>query len=152
MIWSADQLLRSDIQKGDIVVWGLTSLFRFPYYSDNKLIHVNSRLYQQDPKLKKIVKPDVLLSKNNFYQTLTSVHCVINFCEKIKADLIIASLLDNDIVHHIKDYPNLVMLSGLWGQEPTESFFDIGTDNQHPGPKTHQFYADEICKKLNFML
>lgn len=153
IIWSANQLLRSDIQEGDIVVWGLTSSFRLPYYADNnKLIHVNGRLYQQNPILEKIVKPDVLLGKNNFYQTLTSVHCVINFCEKIKANLIIASLMDNEIVHHIKDYPNLIMLSKLWGRELKELFFDIGTDNEHPGPKTHQFYADEICKKLNFML
>lgn len=152
IVWSANQLLRSDIKEGDIVVWGLTSSFRLPYYSDNKLRHISTRSYELDPMLEKIVKLDALFGENNFYQALTSVHCVINFCEKIKADLIIASLLDNEIVHHIKDYSNLVMLSNLWGRELKELFFDVGTDNEHPGPKTHQFYADEICKKLNFML
>jgi hypothetical protein len=152
IIWSADQLLRSDIREGDTVVWGLTSSFRLPYYADNKLIHVNGRLYQQQPTLEKIVKPDALLGKNNLYQTLTSVHSVINFCQKIKANLVVASLMDNDIVHYIRDYPNLIMLSNLWGRESKELFFDLGLDNEHPGPRTHQFYADEICNKLNFML
>ena len=30
-----------------------------------------------------------------------------------------------------------------------DNFLDFGTDNMHPGIKTHQYYAELIIKKIN---
>lgn len=150
--WAADQILRSDITENDIVVWGLTSHLRTAYYHDDELIHVNHNLYLRNPHFAKILDPDHLSDANNFYHILSNVYQVINFCRQIKAHLIIASLLDNDVVYYIKDFPNLVMLSNLWGRDKQEMFADLGTDKEHPGPITHQFYADEICRKISQLI
>jgi hypothetical protein len=66
--------------------------------------------------------------------------------------LILASLIDNKILSCIRDFPNLVVLSKLWGRGPKDLFIDQGTDNSHPGLKTHQYYADEIYKKISNQL
>ena len=68
LIWASDQLLRSDIRSGDIVVWGLTDFCRFPYYDiDNKMLrHVNSSAFKKDKKLKhnKHLKNIIFLNLN----------------------------------------------------------------------------------------
>jgi hypothetical protein len=150
--WSVDQILRSDIRPGDIVVLGLTSHLRLPYYHNDKVMHVNSSTYVESPNFEKILSIDTLTGKDTLYRSLTGIFQVINFCQHAQAKLIIASLMSDELVPYLKDLPNFIMLYKLWGRELTNMFADLGFDNQHPGPKTHQFYADEICKKLNFML
>jgi len=146
IMWAADQILRSDIREGDIVVWGLTSHRRFPYFNNNSIKHVKVSPYSTIEEL------DELDSENLLYRNLTSVFQVSNFCKKIKCKLILASLIDNKILSCIRDFPNLVVLSKLWGRGPKDLFIDQGTDNSHPGLKTHQYYADEIYKKISNQL
>lgn len=148
IIWAADQILRSDIRKNDTVILGLTSHQRIPYYHDQRLIHVNSGCYLRDSNLKNIVSLDILTSENSFYQTLSSVFQVINFCKQLKVNLVIASLLDNDIVYYIKNFPKLTVISNIWGRENQNRFLDFGSDAEHPGPKTHQYYANKIYQKI----
>ena len=45
LAWAADKILRSDIKKDDIVVWGLTSLFRFTAYHEKQLVRLNANSY-----------------------------------------------------------------------------------------------------------
>lgn len=138
--WQADQILRSDIRKGDTVVWGMTSDHRYPFYTDNCVKHVKAgNLYG--------CSIDDLDNSNRHYQNLTSVYQVINFCQKIEAKLILVSVLNRNIVHHLNN-TNLIMLHNLWGRESWELFLDLGTDGEHPGPETHKLYAKEIYKLI----
>ena len=140
--WQADQLLRSDIRKGDTVVWGITSDNRFPLYTDNSVKHVsNMHLYG--------CNIDDLDNTNRHYQNLTSVYQVINFCKKIEAKLILASVLNRNIIHYLQD-TNLSMLYHLWGRDHTKTFLDVGSDGSHPGTETHKLYAQEIYKLINY--
>jgi hypothetical protein len=145
--WASDQILRSDIRAGDIVVWGLpydrpvrTSPSLYQWYTQS-LYYIN-QFSQQSLDTE-------ILPNADFYQNLTSIHQVINFCDKIKSNLIIASFLDNNIIYYLKDVENLIVLSGIWGKDYDELFLDCGWDNHHPGPVTHKFYADEIYKKIS---
>lgn len=150
--WAADQIMRSDIRHGDVVIWGLTSDNRIPYYTNDDIRHVNLSTYLKDREFEKILPLDELCSKNTFYRNLISVFQVSNFCQKINATLIFASLLDNDVIPHLRNFPNLIVLSNLWGREATEFFLDLGSDSTHPGPISHKFYANEIYKKYQDLL
>lgn len=150
--WAADQILRSDIRDGDAVIWGLTSDNRIPYFVNDNITHVNSSTYLLDREFEKVLPLDELCSENTFYRNLISVFQVSNFCQKIGATLIFASLLDNDVISHIKNFPNLIVLSNLWGRDLSDRFLDLGSDSSHPGPISHKFYANEIYKKYQNLL
>ena len=148
IIWAADQILRSDIQTGDIVVWGVTSTTRLPYFND-ALTHVNNRTQKKNPKFDDVHGIIRTLDSNDtLYRSVISVKQVINFCEKINAKLIIASMLDDILINYIKDFSNIIMLYKIWGRDTGHQFDDIGDDNIHPGVNTHKFYASEILKKI----
>jgi hypothetical protein len=149
--WAADQILRSDIQPGDIVVWGLTSLARTTFMNDNcDIINVNISRYVTTPEIHKVIPLELLgHSKNNLFHYLQDVYKVINFCSKIKATLVLAGLLlDYEELKYVYDLPNFTALYCINGVEFNERFLDIGNDNIHPGPLTHKFYAEEIYKTL----
>jgi hypothetical protein len=149
--WAADQISRSDIRSGDIVVWGLTSWNRMPYFDTNNVNHITANSILQNKYHQGLVNPNVLISDNLFYQCLISIYQVINFCKKINATLVIASMLDTAICEYI-DYSNLIVLCNLWGRNIEELFIDTGSDGVHPGIKTHQFYADQIYQKIQQVL
>ena len=143
--WAADQILRSDIRKNDIVVWGLTSHKRYPYF-EKTLQHVLTRYYELQPEFDRIVSLERLDDHNMIYQSLTKIYQVINFCDKIGAKLVLTSLLaDNDFSPYVFNLPNTINLSPVYEFAP---WMDLGTDGAHPGPKTHQWFADEIIKCL----
>lgn len=141
--WQADQILRSDIRSGDIVVWGLTIGNRFPFYADNIIKHVTPGTARTCEGY----SIDDLDNSNRCYQNLTSIYQVINFCQKTKATLIIASLINRHIIHCL-DNIHLVMLCDIWGRVLKERFLDLGSDNKHPGIKTHRIYANEIFQMI----
>jgi hypothetical protein len=143
--WAADQIIRSDIRQGDTVIWGVTSHRRYPYYT-TQLNHVFVRYYEQHPEFDQIMSLDRLDDHNMIYLALTKIHQVINFCRKIGANLRLACVLaDEEFSPYVFNLPNAINLSpvpefALWP--------DLGTDNMHPGPKTHQWYANEIYTTL----
>lgn len=141
--WAADQILRSDVKKNDIVVWGLTSHRRFTRFNNNRLQYLTLATPALDKSTINFIN-----SEHTLYQSVISVRQVINFCEKIGARLIIASLLDTTVVNYIKDFSHLIVLVDFLGRDTQDKFFDLGLDHSHPGPITHKFYADEIYKKL----
>lgn len=147
--WQADQILRSDIRAGDIVVWGLTAQERFPYFKNNKITHVTSLTYKVDTAMKHKVDIAFLDSQQLMYQAVVEIHQVINFCHKIGAKLILAQLLGTGLELYLKDHANYQMLYGHFGRNHGEIFMDVGTDNDHPGPLTHQWYCDKILEKYN---
>jgi hypothetical protein len=105
-------------------------------------------MYKINAQLAEKVPPARLDSEDNLYHQLTDVFKVINFCDKIGARLIIANILDDIIPTYIKDYPGFVQLNSNPNRDAEKMFIDLGTDQVHPGPKMHRYYADEILKKI----
>jgi hypothetical protein len=156
--WAVDQIVRSNICSGDIVVLGLTSEYRFPYWkTDNSVWHVAFKRASDHTclpftNLSTNIIDRLLTDDNCFYQSVIRIHQLVNFCNKIDAKLLIVGMLQssslslhlNDLDHFI-DYKNF---------ESPGSFIDLGTDNEHPGPLQHQAYADfcqSTLKKLNYI-
>lgn len=149
IIWAADQILRSDICKGDLVVWGLTSTTRVPWFNKDAIQHIGPGNYLQHPKLNQQLSLDYFDSEDLLYRSTISVFQVISHCKKIGANLLLAPFFNNGVwLECFRDCTNLVQLSGLWGRDREDRFLDLGTDAMHPGPKTHKFYANEILVKL----
>lgn len=148
VIWAADQILRSDIQRNDLVVWGVTSIPRVPWFN-NKLNHINPGSYKQDPGLDRTFSFDYFSSEDITYRTVISIFQVINYCKKIGANLLLVSLLDDGtLFEYLKDYPNRLQASFIWGRDLSSLYIDLGNDNEHPGRKSHEFYSTEILNKI----
>jgi hypothetical protein len=128
--WAKDQILRSDVRKNDIVIWGLTQEVRSPKATNEKIGAEKN--------------PDILLDETSLYRAVTSVHQVVNFCKKISARLILLPIICSErlqlLIHELDEYYQL----------PYQlDFADLGTDQVHPGPIQHQIWADIIYKKLS---
>jgi hypothetical protein len=139
IIWQADQILRSDIRPGDLVVWGLTALPRFPYVIDHQLIHANIHMFD---RIKHLVSIDMFDTEDLLYRTIVSIYQVINFCKKIDAKLILVSLLSKELSAYLQNYKEFIDLSPI-------PYIDLGTDSLHPGKHQHIFYCDQLLKKIN---
>lgn len=156
--WAADQILRSDIRANDIVVWGITSPERLTVIHDNQLFVVNSALFQQDPKFKKLIRPSDFTSQQTIYRHFYSIQQVINFCRKIKAKLFLFNVLHGafSMLGFLRQQKNYITMPNKFDLDHTgihfsvESFFeDIGTDGLHPGPQQHQTYKNVLLQHIN---
>jgi hypothetical protein len=156
--WAVDQIVRSDIQKGDIVILGVTEEVRFPYWmSNNEVWHITPTHQNQNHQLAftnlttNII--DRLITDNNcFYQSIIRLHQLVNFCNKIDVKLLIFGLLSSpSLAVHLNNISNFVYYTNF--KSPT-CYIDLGTDNRHPGPKQHQLYADfcqAALKQFNYI-
>lgn len=143
--WAADQILRSDIRCNDIVVWGLTSMGRLPFYSNGEIKHIVPQTYVDNSQLNKIVPIERLDDDNMIYQNLVKIHAVINFCQKAQAKLFLfGMLIDYDSIQWMADLPEYTQLNGRFGFLEHARFLDLGTDGVHPGPLMHQWYCDQM--------
>ena len=147
LTWASDQILRSDIRAGDIVVWGLSRIERFPYFKNNNIVHVTAMTYDIRPEFRHKVDISFLDSQQLIYQAVTDIHKVVNFCNKINAKLILTQLLGRGIENYLRQYPNYQMLYHQHGRDNNDRYIDIGNDAQHPGPLMHQWYSEKILSK-----
>lgn len=144
--WAADQVLRSDVRSEDLVVWGLTNPERLTYIHQHQLLHgVTALSYEYFPEYKKIVDPQNLSLHDNLYKQYYAVQQVINFCQKIGANLIFINLLygNHFIQRALRTYKNYVHVPyhvTVCNNEFNVVFIDFGSDNLHPGPQQHQQY------------
>lgn len=144
--WAADQILRSDIRKGDIVIWGLTAKERKTLIWQGDMLNITIKDYDSRKQLEQVLPKKVLIDEENCqYQSLTHIHQVINYCEKIQANLLLVGLLTS-----LSDILYLHSLPNFYQCYNRETFFNLdnGDDNLHPGPLQHQQYAREIIKQL----
>lgn len=157
--WTADQLLRSDLQPGDTVFWLLTTTDRIDYYSEsdqNVKIHSNLSVYEEDrTEILKLSKHEhtmlmqLLTHRWNVYKSINIIRQVINYCNKLGVQLYIGQALRNDtdtdtaLMSLLRSYPRFVLPFSV-KLYYNNFMLDRGTDNQHPGPKTHQYIADEF--------
>lgn len=149
--WAADQILRSDIRSGDTVVWGLTSVNRFTFLNEDcSISNVNIRYYDEYPEFNNIVPLDFIsYEKNNIFNSLRDVYKVINFCNKQNIRLFLAGLLiDVNSLKYFYNLPNFLQFYGVNGVNKNQIYLDLGSDNNHPGPLTHQWYADLLYTKI----
>jgi hypothetical protein len=154
--WAADQILRSDVQENDIVVWGLTSEYRFPYWNNkiDKVGHIAQSVIDSGTNFtldRSVVKQLICNDNHLQYQAIIHIFQVINFCKKVNAKLLILGLLTSHLsvlfLNNIKEFFPYFNTSSL-------DYIDYGTDNHHPGTKQHQAYAEycyQSLKKLNYI-
>ena len=130
--FAADQILRSDIKKGDIVIWGLTQELRFVEFNSEKPgINFGDWASQ--------VENETLM-----YHSVTSVFQVINFCRKVGAQLILLPFIcTENLCLLLANEPDFYQLP--YQTKP----IDYGTDNLHPGPKQHKEWANVCCNIIS---
>lgn len=150
--WTADQILRSDIRPGDTLVWGLTGINRKTIMSnDGSLKTVTVNYYDQNRReMEDLFTFDYLTNEtNNIYNHIRSIEQVIAFCNRNNVKLLLAGLLVNiETLPYLTQYDNFIQLFGVNGLELDQIFLDVGSDNEHAGPITHNWYAEEMYKAL----
>jgi hypothetical protein len=156
--WAVDQIVRSDICAGDIVILGLTEEFRFPYWATNNTVwHVGVNHRNQNDQLpftnlSSNIIDRLITDDNCFYQSVIKIYQLVNFCRKLNVKLLIVGLLSsNRLAYHLNNISEFINYKNIKSLNP---LVDVGTDNQHPGPLQHQLYADfcqTALKKLNYI-
>ena len=128
--WAADQILRSNIQPDDIVIWALTN--------ENRMQKIRKSTITTESD------PEILLDETRLYKSITSVYQVINFCKKVSCQLIMfPAICSSNLILPLldcKDYYHIPYQLG---------WIDYGTDNMHPGPKHHKYWADFCLAHIN---
>jgi hypothetical protein len=155
--WASDQITRSDIRSGDIVIWGITGAGRMPYFFENQCLSLTHTFYMRHPDFEKIVPLSELLSENNLYHNINAVEKVINFCNKIGARLGMIGLMHQlpNFYRYIKTIPYYVDFPHKlkWKSNSlVVQYEDIGSaDDLHPGPIQHQHYKNFILDHFDFL-
>ena len=147
--WAADQILRSDIREGDIVVWGLTQWTRITHYDrkKNQLAYIHAGYYDWFPKMQYEVPPDMLDHPSRLYESMRAIHATVNFCDKIGAKLLLAGLFNGaELGEYLNGhFDNYIYFKTSLG---SKYYPDQAPNDLHPGPITHQMYADGIMEKM----
>lgn len=147
--WAADQILRSDIQEGDIVVWALTNNERWHIFQKNGVVaRGNPANYAENSELQVHMPPALLFDEPDHWtaNTVQSILQVQNYCSRVGAELFVIGgvLSNNEILLYMYDNP---VYSHFYNPELVFSI-DRGTDNMHPGPIQHRRYADFIAAQI----
>lgn len=143
----ADKILRADIQKNDIVVWGLTSPARFEQAEDwtmRSYSTVYADIFKYNTEIRSAISIEYFDSFTHFLSNIYSIVSVINFCDKIGAELYLANFMDCSwipvVFNKTKNFINFANVN----HASAGLYIDLGNDNAHPGPLQHQQYANEI--------
>jgi hypothetical protein len=144
--WAADQILRSDIRPGDIVVWGLTSTSRIDIAQNFNLKSIMLNSYKHIDKSNQFWSIDYFSSRTQIVICLKQILQVINYCNKIGVKIYLVNLLDRTLYNiMLGNKENYIDMSPEFNVKLGKmDYIDFGTDNNHPGPKQHQQYAEVI--------
>jgi hypothetical protein len=142
--WAADQILRSDIKKNDVIIWGITSADRLMHYRDHKVEHIRPDNLSRYPLFNHILFD----TEFNKFKALTRIHQVVNFSNKIGSHLFLANILGSSMTEELSNLPNYTQLFGFFGFNADNMYLDFADDERHPGPLTHRWYADQLIKKI----
>lgn len=137
MEFAADQILRSDVRQNDFVVWGLTSEYRALFWNRKKQQGDSINTYKFD--YKNTNQADDIVDETRLYKATIAFAQVENFCKKVGAHLIAVPILCSEALQLI-----LHDHAGYYQLPYSTCFLDLGSDNMHPGPLQHQWYADQI--------
>lgn len=138
--WAADQILRSDIEKNDVVVWGLSSEYRACEWKDGKPYHINTYNFEAS----ETGSLSMVSEENRLYKALTAVNQVENFCNKIGAQLIAFPIISTESLRlHLSKNKSYREYNYQLG------FCDYGSDGTHPGALQHQKYCNFLRQYIN---
>lgn len=157
--WAADQLLRSDVRPGDTVFWLLTGVCRIDYFSESDKgirIYPTIKDWEQNQvdflgnyEYSMLMK--LLTHKWNSYLAIKSILQIINYCKKLDVNVYFGQGIRNDpttdnvMIKSLKQYPNFILPFSI-ELYYNNFMLDRGTDNEHPGPKTHEKIAEDFYK------
>lgn len=144
--WAADQILRSDIRKEDIVIWGITATERLSFFINNQLLPVHAGYYSEFPEFDNTFSLENLYSETTFYNNLYAIEQVINYCQKNSALLMLVGLITSPNMFRYLQTKNIFF---PFPYKKDFHYVDFGTDNQHPGPNQHQLYSNFILTSLS---
>ena len=139
--YQIDQILCSDVRESDVVILQLTQLARYDYFVGH-LAHLGAGTY---PDMEMIYPVDRLSGIDNFEKTFRALTKLKNFCSKVNAKLVIFNdwgIQEKIMLDYLSSFEHFYQLPY------NGKFIDLGTDNEHPGPKQHQAYADFLYEKL----
>jgi len=143
--WAADQILRSNIKKNDIIIWGLTGCNRFIFYDNKNHHHMTAKNFSQNNNIGSFFKKNIFISDHVCFDAINRIDQVVNYLDKIEAKYVLGvfplNLIDHEeyLQKYISQNENSCLL-----KYDIDNFVDYGTDDEHPGPKQHQIYADHI--------
>jgi hypothetical protein len=145
--WAADQILRSDLKAGDILVWGLTSEYRFCVWEEARLPPASNKaslwgtrgLHHFNAYSFRTSQTHEIGNnlENLMYRAVISIHQVINLCQKINVRTVLLPIIPSEQLRLLfHDCPN-------WYEPAYQvGFVDIGNDMIHPGSRQHSLWAD----------
>jgi hypothetical protein len=151
--WAADQILRADINTGDLVVWGITNPDRLTYiHNDQLLVGVTMCSYDAHSEYKKIFKQSELFSQQTIYRHFYAIQQIINYCKKLNVKLILVGVLGGySFLPYLKSYKNYIQAPYQLIFEENfirSKFLDVGSDSWHPGVKQHEQYKNIILENI----
>ena len=85
---------------------------------------------------------DLVHSKQYLFKTILSVQNVLNICDKIGVKVFLGGIkVEEEYCKYFSKFNNYIhFYNSHLGN------IDYGNDNSHPGPKTHDWYADQFYK------
>jgi len=165
--WSADQILRSDIRAGDIVIWALSGIHRVTWLQtvhdrgvellDSVFCNPSSDVKRYRARIKDNNFETVqrLMTTGEQHQLLTAIKTIMqvkNFCNKVGARLLFAPLpysgAENiatlrDVFSKVDGWVDIDFFN-----KDSPYWTDFGSDGKHPGPVSHQQIANAFIKGL----
>lgn len=144
--WSADQLLRSKIKQDDLIIWGLSSVNRFPWSKNREITHVNPRLFED---LKHTIDEEELkylkwmfFDENRFRTAIQSVLQVKNFCDQVGAHLVLVSHLELSEEHYVEEFAKHLQKTGCYVDIYNDENFISNLANSITWRGKHRQYCD----------
>jgi len=129
--WDADQLLRSDIRKGDTIFWALPIETRNPVW-DSDLEELRNNYSFKDSETETII-----------YRSITNILKVVNICKKLGINLVLWPINPADRIISMISHLEELFITPI-----QKEFLDIGTDGVHPGPIQHAVWAKLFINEL----
>lgn len=150
--WAADQILRSDLQSGDTLVWGLTSPSRFTWFLQDQQSNIVPNWknfgWEFDISFKESSHLDyMLMHDSRAYLACKYISQVINMCLKLGIKLVILESKINSTDFHNNLLNNFLSNTPYYLKLPDP--IDQTQDKIHPGVKTHEQWAHIINDYLN---
>lgn len=144
--WAADQILRSDIRKNDIVIWGITGSGRFTFADEeNNLHHICLNSYNSNnQEFTYLINKNFLTSNQMCYNSITCIAQVIKYLDHIGTKYILGMFPLNIEEHELKLLKYISQFNNSVLLYTDRKFIDFGNDNVHPGVLQHQWYAKTI--------
>ena len=154
--WAADQIIRSNIKAGDILIWGITGVHRLSWFdadsnyifSGNLANRLKSNNKISDATEKQLI--EMMLDNSRCFLAQQFILQIESFCNKIGINLIVIYHKNLSLDSH-----NQLIIPFLESSEHYVDLYqkvklpmdknlniDLAHDNSHPGPLTHKTWAD----------